>query len=131
MEEEGEVPPIQLGFNGKPLTSTEVESSIFMSKNKKIRLDSASPIDHSLIKRFTSQVKNEDFKSPIEKLIDPVCWRQILRIAKGRNQDVNSIPQQARLQQILLLETYVFKEDSEVILLDNNVWNNKTTCHLL
>jgi hypothetical protein len=106
--EEGEVNPIQLGFNGKPLVSTEVESSIFMSTGKKFRLDGASPIDHSLIKRFISQVKNEDFKSPIEKLIDPVSWKQILRVAKGRNQDINSIPQHARLQQILSLETYVF-----------------------
>jgi hypothetical protein len=129
--EEGETTPIQHGFNGKQLSSTEGESSVFMSTTKKIRLDSASPIDHSLIKKFIFQVKNEDFKSPIEKLIDGVCWRQILRLAKGRNQDVNSITQHARLQQILLLETYVFKEESEVIQLDNNVWNNKTICQLL
>jgi hypothetical protein len=100
--------PIQLGLSGHPLGPTEKESNIFMSNQKKIRLDSAFPLNHDLIKRFVSQVRNEDFKSPIEKLIDNACWRQILRTAKGRCQDVNSVTQTARRLELLTLERYIF-----------------------
>jgi hypothetical protein len=101
-------PEIQFGLSGQPLESSEKESNIFMSNQKKIRIDSAYPITHELIKKFVSQVRNEDFKSPIEKLIDHASWRQILRTAKGRCQDINSATHSARLLELLSLERFMF-----------------------
>jgi hypothetical protein len=89
------------------------------------------PIDHQLVKRFVSQVRNEDFSIEIEKLIDPISWKQIFRICKGRNRDENSISQTLRLEQILQLQTYVFKKEDEVINLDTAIWCKKTICNLL
>jgi hypothetical protein len=74
-----------------------------MSSRPKIR-----PLDQ-LVKRFVSQIRNDDFSQEIKRLIDPISWKQIIRICKGRCQDVNSIPQRDRLEQILRLEAYVFK----------------------
>jgi hypothetical protein len=110
--EDGEVSQ-QIGLNGKPITSSPSGSNIYMSSRPKIRLDMSIPIDHQLIKRFVSQIRNEDFSIEIEKLIDLISWKQILRICKGRNRDINSISQTLRLEQILQLETYLFKKENE------------------
>jgi hypothetical protein len=124
-------PNIQLGLNGQPLESTEKESSIFMSNQKKIRIDSAYPINTELIKRFVSQIRNEDFKTSIEKLIDDASWRQILRIAKGRCQDRNSVTQSARLLELTSLENYIFKGKAEKVIFDPTIWNTQSICRLL
>jgi hypothetical protein len=85
--EEGEV--VQLGLNGKPISSSPSGSNVFMSTRPKIRLDGSMPIDHQLVKRFVSQIRNDDFSQEIERLIDPISWKQIIRICKGRCQNVN------------------------------------------
>jgi hypothetical protein len=63
--EEGEVSQ-QIGLNGKPITSCPSGSNIYMSSRPKIRLDMSIPIDHQLVKRFVSQIRNEDFTIEIE-----------------------------------------------------------------
>jgi hypothetical protein len=74
--EEGEV--IQLGLNGKPISSSSSGSNVFVSSRPKIRLDGPMPIDHQLVKRFVSQVRNDNFSQEIERLIDPFSWKQII-----------------------------------------------------
>jgi hypothetical protein len=119
--EDGEL--IQLGLNGKPLDDQSYSSKVYVSNKPRTRLDGSIPIDYHLINRFVSQIKNEPGNDlVIEKLIDSVSWKQILRIAKGLNQDINSVTQSQRLQQILLLETYVLRKEGEVFNLDNKVW---------
>jgi hypothetical protein len=128
--EDGEV--VQLGLNGKPLDDQSYTSKVYVSNKPRIRLDGSKSIDYHLINKFVSQIKNEPGDDlVIEKLIDSVSWKSILRIAKGLNQDKNSVSQSQRLQQILLLETYVFTKEGEVFNIDNKVWNNTTICQLL
>jgi hypothetical protein len=104
---------------------------VFVSNSVKIRLDGNNPLNHDLVKRFVTQVKNNDFKTPIEDLIDSLSWMQILIIAKGMNQNTNSISEISRLKELDYLDSYVNKEEGEVVVLDNNVWSNLTICRLL
>jgi hypothetical protein len=96
--EDGEI--VQLGLNGKPLDDQSYSSKVYVSINTpRTRLDGSVPIDYHLVNRFVSQIKNEPGNDlVIEKLIDSVSWKQILRIAKGLNQDINSVTQSQRLQ---------------------------------
>jgi hypothetical protein len=127
-----ELGEVQLGLNGKPLDYQSPNSKVFLNLKPRVRLDGSIPIDHPLITRFVAQIKNEEGHDlVIEKLIDIVSWKQILRIAKGLNQDTNSLTQRLRLDQILNLETYVLKKEGDIFNLDNTVWSNTTICHLL
>jgi hypothetical protein len=86
---------------------------VFVSNTVKIRLDGSQLLSHDLIKKFVAQVKNNDFKVPIEKLIDSLSWMQILIIAKGMNQNSNSISEVSRLEELHDLDSYVNKEDGD------------------
>jgi hypothetical protein len=72
-EEEGEI-PIQYGFNGKPLIKFDRGQSIFVSNQRKERLEAGTFIDYDKIIKFVQQVKREDFEENIESLIDPIVW---------------------------------------------------------
>jgi hypothetical protein len=83
----GKETEVQLGFNGLPLEENQAEHSVFVSNTAKIRLDGSQPLNHDLVRNFVAQVKNNDFKVLIEKLINNLSWMQILIIAKGMNQN--------------------------------------------
>jgi transposase InsO family protein len=129
-DEDGEV-TIQYGLNGKPIDYKSPSSKVFVNLKPPIRLDGSMQIDHQLVTKFVAQIKNDDSEIQIEKLVDKVSWRSILRIARGRCQDTNSVPQRNRSYQLEDLEKYLFRKDDEYVALDETVWNNKTICHLL
>jgi hypothetical protein len=128
---ETEPPEVQLGFNGLPLEENQAKHSVFVSNSVKVRLDGTQPPNHDLVKKFVSQVKNNDFKVPIEKLIDGLSWLQIMIIARGMSHNSNSISEVSRLKELDDLETYVTREKGQIVELDNNMWNETTICRLL
>lgn len=122
---------VQLGFSGLPKLESHIEHSVFVSNQTKFRLDGASTLNHEGMRKFVAQVKNNNFKVDIEDLIDDLSWLQILIIAKGMNQDSNSISESSRLKDLEQLDAYVNREEGQLVELDNTVWNNLSICRLL
>jgi hypothetical protein len=118
---------IQNGIDGNPVSSKEAVTSVFVSNQPKIRLDSTKTLTHELIQKFTAQVLNKDFTSPIESLIDKNSWELIFMLAKARCSTSSSADTE-RYNQIIQLEDYINRKEGSYQFLDNTIWNMTSMC---
>jgi hypothetical protein len=65
------------------------------------------------------------------RLIDNLSWMLILVIAKGMNQNSNSISEVSRLKELDDLDFYVNKEEGQNVELEYSIWNKTIVCRLL